>query len=318
MHAATTGAVEDYLAREGNPPRWLSAVVMRKASELGLVAEVERAEIMFVSANSVDPLIRIFKASQIYLGYELYYEPRMGNVLPVVDLARFCAQIQYPKKVFKKEEVCQDEMYCAIRCTTLLANVGFSYCGEFNDRLVRVRCNVLEFVDLVISKYGEVTNRELGNENYYEHSEIAPYGLRSVAACKRYLGATVEEFAENHMALWGGFPESTIVPENPPIFKAVPSDEKVPASVRPRALALKRGLPDPIRSWRSVGREPPVAAEVREAIQNLSELSTARGRRGEHQRAGEEYLQSIQEILDDDEQGELPARAKRGKRKAKN
>jgi len=298
----------------------ITDVVRQAGASLGFICKVERVTMSFTMRPDRNILAKYFSHPVPYLGYEHYYEWNTSVVVSGVDLSRWLAQAQFPKRKFDPaKEPVQDLQYLLVRMTTLAFNTGIV--PDFAKSARSQIFNSLEQqLEDFCTKYSREATAEL-READEEYSELTPLQLKSVAACLRQ----VDNWSNIIHSLWrevahpledneserakedwilSPIAESALPPQAPRVRVNWTPVDRNPTTI-------------PIRSWRAVGRTQPRPLTILQATQEeTSTLATARGRRKEHGRAGQQYLEDQERILDfDDEslpQGRRGGRGRRG------
>jgi len=287
----------------------ITDIVFQVGASLGFVCKVERVSENFTMRPETNILAKYFNKPVPYLGYEHYYDWEKNVVVSCVDLARWLAQAQFPKRRFDPiKQAHEDEQYFLIRATTLALNTGLMPLFA-REKQYEVLDNLSTRLDNYCRDHKERAMETLrdGDE---EFSLITPLQLRSVEACRRQL----DMWEEMLFYLWEDRPSAgkrqfvTVgAEENVGFMEFVPTDE-VPLPRVPRVVVQWKPVDNnprtiPVRSWRAVGRTQPRPLQLTsEVVEPKSELATARGRRREHGRAGQQYLQDrMLEFTIDDE-----------------
>jgi hypothetical protein len=291
----TVGGVTDYSL--------ITKIVHQVGASLGFVCKVERITRSFTMSTEFDLYAKYFSSPVPYLGYEHYYDYDTDSLTTTVDLARWAAQAQLPKRKFDmRVDPAVDQQYLLVRMTTLAFNTGIvpSFARD-------AQAQVFEKLEVLLSefckKFSSHAALELREEDE-EYSELTPLQLKSVAACLRQVG----EWKSVIHSLWredkSSHAGSEHVNED---WKASEQDYvRPPVLSRVRVVwapVLKEPTSIPVHSWRAVGRTQPRPLEIAPTIvEEVSALATARGRRKEHGRAGTEYLDDRRQVLDFDDE----------------
>jgi len=270
---------------------WLSEQVLAVGRELGFEIRLET-----YSNTVATSLVAALKERPfLYVGY-IFYTGTTGRVSVFCDVARTLAQLPYPGDKWEAKE--DKPLATALRLMSIKIGMGEPPACLVASYSAFERA-VLRMAEKAMRRAGPRAEEPLPWWALQFSELVGGERATSVAALYRLCALPAS-------TLWGmqGFaepvaptPSAEDVEER--VFASTPVRRRLPTLARLAAAPLQTETP---RSVKQLGRPPPVTPKKERA--DVDRLGTARGRRGEHERAGLEYLArqyAAQELYESDE-----------------
>jgi hypothetical protein len=271
---------------------WLASQVAAVGTELGFVFRLET----YTSTVASTLAQALVTSPFLYIGY-IFYTDITGRVCVFCDVARTLAQLPYPGDKWEAKE---DKLLAtALRLMSIKIGMGeppaclVGGYSAFERQVLRMSERALRSAgpkaDDPLPWWAVQFSELVGGER--ATSVRALYTLCALPASR----------------LWGvqGFTDEVREPpaeeeaEVAGVLSSTPARRRLPTLARLSALPVRTETP---RSVAQLGRPPPVTPK--RVHREADPLSTARGRRGEHGRAGLEYLAqqfAAQQLYESDE-----------------